>query len=234
MPHLPEDHRVPEVDVGGRRVEADLDRHGPRASFRARSASSIRSTQPRRSFSRDEVGSVTVRGDYKGGSRTLACRSCRGFRARLVSCSSPRRSSSPSACGDTMTGPKATPTPAQPTPTPGAPHMVFVGRDGSGQPSNVFVDPVSGTSTSTIHVGDTIQWVWRSGTHSSTSGACAAGCVAERPVGLGPDPGRNLSIHVHRGRDVSVLLHAARPFHAGKRRRPVGPATSPPRRAASG
>jgi Copper binding proteins, plastocyanin/azurin family len=81
-------------------------------------------------------------------------------------------------CGDTMTGPKATPTPAQPTPTPGAPHMVFVGRDSSGQPSNVFVDAVSGTSTSTIHVGDTIQWVWRSGTHSSTSGACAAGCVA--------------------------------------------------------
>lgn len=81
-------------------------------------------------------------------------------------------------CGETVTGPKATPTPAQPTPTPGAPHMVFVGRDSSGQPSNVFVDSVSGTSTSTIHVGDTIQWVWRSGTHSSTSGPCPAGCVA--------------------------------------------------------
>jgi Copper binding proteins, plastocyanin/azurin family len=89
-------------------------------------------------------------------------------------------------CGETVTGPKVTPTPAQPTPTPGAPHMVFVGRDSSGQPSNVFVDSVSGTSTSTIHVGDTIQWVWRSGTHSSTSGPCPAGCVASGLWDSGP------------------------------------------------
>jgi len=80
-----------------------------------------------------------------------------------------------------MTGPKATPTPAQPTPTPGAAHVVIVGRDSTGQPANVFVDSVSGTSTSTIHVGDTIQWIWVSGTHSTTSGACGAGCV---PNGL--------------------------------------------------
>ena len=84
-------------------------------------------------------------------------------------------------CGDSMTGPKATPTPAQPTPTPGAAHVVIVGRDSTGQPANVFVDSVSGTSTSTIHVGDTIQWIWVSGTHSTTSGACGAGCV---PNGL--------------------------------------------------
>jgi plastocyanin len=80
-------------------------------------------------------------------------------------------------CGDTMTGPKATPTPAQATPTPGPPHQVIVGRNGAGQPANVFVDSVSGTSTSTVHVGDTIQWVWSSGTHSTTSGTCSAGCV---------------------------------------------------------
>jgi len=80
-------------------------------------------------------------------------------------------------CGDTMTGPKATPTPTQPTPTPGAPHVVFVGRDSSGQPANVFVDSVSGTSTSTIHAGDTLQWIWQAGTHSTTSGTCGAGCV---------------------------------------------------------
>jgi len=84
-------------------------------------------------------------------------------------------------CGDTMTGPKVTPTPAQPTPTPGAPRVVMVGRTSGGQPANVYVDSVSGTSTSTIHVGDTIQWVWSSGTHSTTSGACSAGCV---PNGL--------------------------------------------------
>src|SRR5262249_43963052 len=84
-------------------------------------------------------------------------------------------------CGDTMTGPKTTPTPSQPTPAPGPPNRVFVGRDSSGQPSNVFVDSTSGTSTTTIHVGDTIQWVWQSGTPSTTSGACTAGCV---PNGL--------------------------------------------------
>ncbi|HTR01575.1 MAG TPA: plastocyanin/azurin family copper-binding protein [Thermoanaerobaculia bacterium] len=36
-----------------------------------------------------------------------------------------------------------------------------------------FVDDVSGTSVSTIHVGDTVQWIWE-GTmeHSVTSGTC--------------------------------------------------------------
>lgn len=44
--------------------------------------------------------------------------------------------------------------------------------------TNTFVDAVSGTSTTTIHVGDTVTWTWISGTHSSCSGgACPANTV---------------------------------------------------------
>lgn len=83
------------------------------------------------------------------------------------------------ACDDTMTGPTATPTPANgPTPTPNVTHLVTVGKGPEGQLSNVFLDSQSGTSTSTIHVGEAIQWTWLSGTHSTTSGTCAVGCVA--------------------------------------------------------
>ncbi len=38
--------------------------------------------------------------------------------------------------------------------------------------THTFVDAVSGTSTSTITVGDTVQWTWSSGLHSTTSGPC--------------------------------------------------------------
>jgi PKD repeat protein len=48
---------------------------------------------------------------------------------------------------------------------------VNVGQGGG----TVFVDQTSGSSTTTIHVGDTVQWVWVSGTHSSTSGTCTGG-----------------------------------------------------------
>ncbi len=42
-----------------------------------------------------------------------------------------------------------------------------------GQGGTNFVDQVSGNSTSTIHVGDTVHWVWvEGGSHSSTSGPC--------------------------------------------------------------
>lgn len=82
-------------------------------------------------------------------------------------------------CGDTMTGPSATPTPSSVTPTPSAPpHNVTVGQAPGVGPANVFADSVSGTSTTTIHAGDTVQWIWVSGTHSTTSGTCAVGCVA--------------------------------------------------------
>ncbi len=48
-----------------------------------------------------------------------------------------------------------------------ATRTVHVGMGGTN-----FVDEISGTSTSNIHTGDTIDWVWSAGTHSTTSGAC--------------------------------------------------------------
>ncbi|MGE5413769.1 MAG: plastocyanin/azurin family copper-binding protein [Syntrophomonadaceae bacterium] len=82
-------------------------------------------------------------------------------------------------CDDTMTGPSATPTPSAPTPTPSAAHAVYVGQAAGGARANVFVDAASGTSTTTIHAGETVQWVWVSGAHSTTSGVCPLGCVAD-------------------------------------------------------
>ncbi|HYX21419.1 MAG TPA: PKD domain-containing protein [Thermoanaerobaculia bacterium] len=48
--------------------------------------------------------------------------------------------------------------------------VVSVGGTGT-----VFVDQTSGSSTTTIHVGDTVQWNWTGGTHSTTSGTCTSG-----------------------------------------------------------
>ena len=80
-------------------------------------------------------------------------------------------------CDDTMTGPSATPTPSAPTPS--VFHQVYVGQAAGGARANVFVDAASGTSTTTVHAGETVQWIWLSGTHSTTSGACPLGCVAD-------------------------------------------------------
>ena len=33
----------------------------------------------------------------------------------------------------------------------------------------------SGTAVTTIHVGDTVQWIWSTGPHSTTSGTCSGG-----------------------------------------------------------
>jgi plastocyanin len=55
-----------------------------------------------------------------------------------------------------------------------ATRVVHIGLGGS-----KFVDEVSNTSTSTIAVGDTVQWTWSAGTHSTTSGTCAATCTAD-------------------------------------------------------
>jgi plastocyanin len=82
-------------------------------------------------------------------------------------------------CDDTMTGPAATPTPTGPTPTPSAPRIVWVGRGEAGQRTNAFVDSESGTSTSTIHAGEAVEWVWSFGSHSTTSGTCPLGCVPD-------------------------------------------------------
>ncbi len=85
---------------------------------------------------------------------------------------------------DTASTPTPTPTvpasTATPIPTPtrtptqagGSIRIVNVGEGGATR----FVDAVSGNSTTTIHVGDTVKWVFPSQTvHSATSGVCTAG-----------------------------------------------------------
>jgi PKD repeat protein len=54
-----------------------------------------------------------------------------------------------------------------PTPPPGAVHTVNVGQGGS-----QFMDMASGSHQTTVHVGDTVQWNWMGGPHSTTSGEC--------------------------------------------------------------
>jgi len=53
----------------------------------------------------------------------------------------------------------------------GATRTVHVGLGGT-----KFVDAVSGNSTSNINTGDTIQWTWSAGFHSTTSGTCSSSC----------------------------------------------------------
>ncbi|MFY9552569.1 MAG: hypothetical protein WAU32_15595 [Thermoanaerobaculia bacterium] len=53
------------------------------------------------------------------------------------------------------------------TPTPNPNHIVFVGQNGTN-----FVDSISGTNITEIHVGQTVEWQWVSGPHSTTSGNC--------------------------------------------------------------
>jgi len=70
----------------------------------------------------------------------------------------------------TVVVPTATPTtPGAPTPTPTPPAgitaTVNVGQGGE----HVFQDVATGTNTTTIHVGDTVHWVWVDSTHSTTS-----------------------------------------------------------------
>ena len=65
-----------------------------------------------------------------------------------------------------------TPTPASaPSPTATPTSNVATVNIGSGG-ANSFVDQTSGTNTTSIRVGDTVHWVWVSGTHSTTSGTC--------------------------------------------------------------
>ena len=70
-----------------------------------------------------------------------------------------------------------TPVPPAPTPTPTPPsggtiRIINVGPGGS----NVFRDTVSSSSTTTIKVGDTVQWNFvTSNYHSATSGTCTTG-----------------------------------------------------------
>ena len=67
-----------------------------------------------------------------------------------------------------------------------ATHQVEVGRSG-----DRFVDDQSGTSTTTINVGDTVLWNWDNSFHSTTSGSCNPDCT---PSGLW-DSGQNFAPH---------------------------------------
>jgi plastocyanin len=44
-----------------------------------------------------------------------------------------------------------------------------------GKTGNFFSDAETGGIASSIHVGDTIKWVWFDGPHSTTSGMCTPG-----------------------------------------------------------
>jgi len=41
-----------------------------------------------------------------------------------------------------------------------------------------FTDSVSNSSTTVIRKGETVQWTWMSGSHSTTSGTCSGACTA--------------------------------------------------------
>jgi plastocyanin len=92
------------------------------------------------------------------------------------------------------TGTTATPTPPvgnTPTPTPpaGTTRIVDVGPGGS----MTFVDRVSGNSTTTINVGDTVNWIWQADVHSTTSGTCAGTCTPDGVWDSGVGSGLNFS-----------------------------------------
>jgi plastocyanin len=70
-----------------------------------------------------------------------------------------------------------------PTITPNGNHIVFVGFDLQTQ----FVDQISGTSTTTIPVGTTVEWLWQNATHSTTSGTCNMTNCIPGPVGTPPN-----------------------------------------------
>jgi plastocyanin len=89
------------------------------------------------------------------------------------------RPPTPTAVGG---APAPTPTPT-PTPAAGSVFTVNIGATG-----DTFTDVTSGSHTTTVHVGDTVKWVWMNGSHSTTSGTCngggggyyaAAGCTPD-------------------------------------------------------
>ncbi|HYB54427.1 MAG TPA: hypothetical protein VEG84_11230, partial [Thermoanaerobaculia bacterium] len=52
-----------------------------------------------------------------------------------------------------------------PTPAPAQVHEVDIRSD-------FFLDSVSNGPTTTVNVGDTVEWQWKEGFHSTTSGPC--------------------------------------------------------------
>jgi plastocyanin len=72
----------------------------------------------------------------------------------------------------------ATPTrTATRTPTVNPNRIVFVGQGGL-----AFVDSISGTSTTTVTAGATVEWQWVASNHSTTSGTCDASNCIPGPV----------------------------------------------------
>jgi plastocyanin len=62
-----------------------------------------------------------------------------------------------------------------------------------GQGGLNFVDQSSGSNVTTIHVGDTVRWVWAAGFHSTTSGSCSGGCRADGRWDSGEGSGKTFS-----------------------------------------
>jgi plastocyanin len=84
-------------------------------------------------------------------------------------------------------GPAPTPTP---TPPAGSLHIVNVGASG-----DTFTDVTSGSHTTTVHVGDTVKWVWMGGPHSTTSGTCSGGGGYYAAMGCNPDSNWDSDTH---------------------------------------
>jgi plastocyanin len=89
--------------------------------------------------------------------------------------------------------PTATPAPPAPTPTPTPAARTAIVSVGQGGGLN-FVDQSSGSSTTTIQVGDTVRWNWVTGIHSTTSGTCSGGnCPRDGRWDSGQGSGKTFS-----------------------------------------
>jgi plastocyanin len=88
----------------------------------------------------------------------------------------------------TMTPLPGAPTPTR-TPLPAADRVVNVGQNGG----LVFADQQAGGSTTTIAAGTTVQWVWVSGFHSTTSGTCSGTCTPDGSWDSGAGSGMTFS-----------------------------------------
>ena len=82
---------------------------------------------------------------------------------------------------------------------------------------------LSGDSTTTIHVGDTVRWVWVGGSHSTTSGLVLRADAAPTDYGTRDRVRHDLLEDLHPGRHVRLSLHSSR---LGDLRRRSGPMTS--------
>jgi plastocyanin len=72
-------------------------------------------------------------------------------------------------------------------------HIVHVGPNGQ----TIFVDDQSGTSVTTIRVGDTVNWVWETLTHGVDAGTCSGGGGGGYYGTASCDPSGDFSLGVH-------------------------------------